>query len=78
MGAGPGARRQGRRPTQDRIRLDDFLSLMRSLEERVQRSTSVEQTAWKPRVPIDPTRHYFDSRFVHKQAEWKEKLTAAR
>ncbi len=35
------------------------------------------------RVPIDPTRHYFDSRFdikttVHKQAEWKEKLTAAR
>jgi hypothetical protein len=35
------------------------------------------------RVPIDPTRHYFDSRFdikttVHKQAEWKEKLTATR
>jgi len=35
------------------------------------------------RVPIDPTRHYFDSRFdiktiVYKQAEWKEKLTAAR
>jgi len=35
------------------------------------------------RVPIDPTRHYFDSKFeikttVHKQAEWKEKLTAAR
>ena len=34
------------------------------------------------RVPIDPTR-YFDSRFdikttVHKQAEWKEKLTATR
>jgi hypothetical protein len=40
--------------TQDRIRLDEYLSLMRSLEERVQRSTSVEQTAWKPRVPIDP------------------------
>ena len=35
------------------------------------------------RVPIDPTRHYFDSRFdikttMHKQVEWKEKLTAAR
>jgi hypothetical protein len=34
-------------------------------------------------VPIDPTRHYFDSRFeikttVHKQAEWREKLAAAR
>lgn len=40
--------------TQDRIRLDEYLSLMRSLEERVQRSTSVGQTAWKPRVPIDP------------------------
>ena len=35
------------------------------------------------RVPIDPTKHYFDSKFeikttVHKQAEWKEKLAAAR
>ena len=35
------------------------------------------------RVPIDPTRHYFDSRFeikttVHQQAEWREKLAAAR
>ena len=29
-------------------------------------------------VPIDPTKHYFDSRFeittmVHKQAEWRKK-----
>ena len=35
------------------------------------------------RVPIDPTKHYFDSRFeiittVHKQSEWREKLAAAR
>lgn len=35
------------------------------------------------RVPIDPTRHHFDSKFeikttVHKQAEWREKLAAAR
>ena len=35
------------------------------------------------RVPIDPTKHYFDCKFeikttVHKQAEWKEKLTATR
>ena len=34
-------------------------------------------------VPIDPTKHYFDSKFeikttVHKQAEWREKLAAAR
>ena len=35
------------------------------------------------RVPIDTTKHYFDSKFeikttVHKQAEWREKLAAAR
>jgi mannose-6-phosphate isomerase-like protein (cupin superfamily) len=35
------------------------------------------------RVPMDPTKHYFDSKFeikttVHKQAEWREKLAAAR
>ena len=35
------------------------------------------------RVPIDPTRRYFGSKFetkttVHKQAEWREKLAAAR
>jgi mannose-6-phosphate isomerase-like protein (cupin superfamily) len=34
------------------------------------------------RVPIDPTKHFFDSRFevattVHKQAEWRKKLAAA-
>src|ERR1043166_2406113 len=34
-------------------------------------------------VPIDPTKHYFDSKFeikttVHKQAEWKKNLAAAR
>jgi len=34
------------------------------------------------RVPIDPTKHYFDGfeikSTVHKQAEWREKLAAAR
>lgn len=39
---------------EDRIRLDEYLSLMRSLEERVQRATSTAQKAWKPRVKIDP------------------------
>lgn len=34
------------------------------------------------RVPMDPTRHFFDSKFevtttVHKQAEWRKKLAAA-
>ena len=30
------------------------MSVMRSLEERVQRSTDVTRTAWKPRAAIDP------------------------
>jgi uncharacterized protein DUF1552 len=39
---------------EDRIRLDEYLSLMRSLEERVQRASSATQKAWKPRAIIDP------------------------
>jgi hypothetical protein len=38
---------------EDRVRLDEYFSLMRSLEERVQRSTRATQKAWKPRAPID-------------------------
>lgn len=38
----------------DRVRLDEYMSVMRSLEERVHRATDVTQTAWKPRVGIDP------------------------
>lgn len=38
----------------DRIRLDEYLSVMRSLEERVERASSTAATSWKPRVPIDP------------------------
>jgi len=40
--------------SQDRIRLDEYLSTMRSLEERVQRANSTAKRTWKPRVPIDP------------------------
>ncbi len=40
--------------TEDRLRLDEYLGVMRSLEERVQRSTSVNRTAWKARAAIDP------------------------
>lgn len=38
----------------DQVRLDEYLSVMRSLEERVQRASSGSQKAWKPRVAIDP------------------------
>jgi hypothetical protein len=40
--------------SEDRLRLDEYLTVVRSLEERVQRSGSVARTAWKPRVPLDP------------------------
>ena len=38
----------------DRIRLDEYLTVVRSLEERVTRAGSVARTAWKSRAPIDP------------------------
>jgi hypothetical protein len=38
----------------DRVRLDEYLAVMRSLEERVQRAGSNNRTSWKPRVRIDP------------------------
>jgi hypothetical protein len=37
----------------DRLRLDEYLSVMRSLEERVQRSNAGGANAWKARAPID-------------------------
>ncbi|MBI4908143.1 MAG: DUF1552 domain-containing protein [Acidobacteria bacterium] len=38
----------------DRHRVDEYLSTMRGLEERVQRANSTSRTAWKARVPLDP------------------------
>jgi hypothetical protein len=40
--------------SEDRVRLDEYLTVVRSLEERVQRAGNAARTAWKPRVPIDP------------------------
>ncbi|MEX2262238.1 MAG: DUF1552 domain-containing protein [Bryobacteraceae bacterium] len=40
--------------SEDRARLDEYLSLMRSLEERIERAGSATRTAWKARVPLDP------------------------
>lgn len=37
----------------DRIRIDEYLSLMRSLEQRVQRASAGTQRTWKARAPID-------------------------
>lgn len=38
----------------DQVRLDEYLSVMRSLEERVERANSGERTPWKQLVEIDP------------------------
>jgi hypothetical protein len=38
----------------DKLRLDEYLSVMRSLEERVQRASSTTRGTWKPRASIDP------------------------
>ena len=38
---------------QDRVRIDEYLSVMRSLEERVDRAADSSQSAWKPRAAID-------------------------
>lgn len=40
--------------TADRLRLDEYLSVMRSLEERVERASNATHRAWKPRVVLDP------------------------
>jgi hypothetical protein len=39
---------------EDRARLDEYLSVMRSLEQRVQRADNAAQRTWKPRAVIDP------------------------
>jgi len=38
----------------DRQRLDEYLSGVRSLEDRLDRATRPQQTKWKLRAPIDP------------------------
>src|SRR4051794_7619211 len=41
--------------TADRIRMDEYLSVVRSLEDRMQRSSHPERRTWKPRAAINPT-----------------------
>ncbi|MFN7921146.1 MAG: DUF1552 domain-containing protein [Bryobacteraceae bacterium] len=38
----------------DQIRIDEYLSVVRSLEERVERASTQTANSWKPRWPIDP------------------------
>lgn len=49
------ARRLRRRAGQaDRHRIDEYLSTMRGLEERVERSSQSIATPWKPKAQLDP------------------------
>lgn len=38
----------------DRQRLDEYLSVVRSLEDRLERAANPEKSKWKPRAAIDP------------------------
>ena len=38
----------------DKIRIDEYMSLMRSLEQRVQRASAGTQRTWKARATMDP------------------------
>jgi hypothetical protein len=40
--------------TADRHRMDEYLSVVRSLEDRLERASRPERLKWKPRAPIDP------------------------
>jgi hypothetical protein len=37
----------------DRARIDEYLAVVRSLEERLERAGKAGKTAWKPRVPLN-------------------------
>ncbi len=51
---GDANRLRGKVSTADRIRIDEYLSLMRSLEQRVQRASAGAQRTWKARAEMDP------------------------
>jgi hypothetical protein len=62
---GEAKRLRARVGTSDRLRIDEYLSVVRSLEERLDRAASPEQKAWKPRVPIDPKAKPEDRQLDH-------------
>ncbi|MFN0101142.1 MAG: DUF1552 domain-containing protein [Bryobacteraceae bacterium] len=51
---GDANRLRGQVGTADRIRIDEYMSLMRSLEQRVQRASAGTQRTWKARAAMDP------------------------
>jgi hypothetical protein len=51
----------------DRRRIDEYLSVVRSLEERLDRANSPERSSWKPRVPLDPKAQPEDREYNHEE-----------
>jgi hypothetical protein len=51
---GDARRLRGQVGSADRLRLDEYLSVMRSLEERAERAGSLGRRTWKARASIDP------------------------
>ncbi|MBL8176443.1 MAG: DUF1552 domain-containing protein [Bryobacterales bacterium] len=64
---GDAKRLRGQVGAEDRVRLDEYLSVMRSLEERVQRASTAGKTTWKARAPIDPKSAPTDQPVDHAQ-----------
>jgi hypothetical protein len=53
--------------TADRRRIDEYLSVVRSLEERLDRAKSPERNAWKPRGPLDAKEQPEDREYSHEE-----------
>jgi hypothetical protein len=51
---GDAKRLRGQVGSADRIRLDEYMSVMRSLEERVQRASGPAKSSWKARAVLNP------------------------
>jgi len=45
---------RGKLGAADKVRLDEYLSVVRGLEDRLSRATRPQQTPWKPRVALNP------------------------
>lgn len=53
--------------TADRHRIDEYLSVVRSFEERLDRAKSPERNAWKPRARLNPKAQPDDREYSHEE-----------
>lgn len=51
---GDAKRLRGTVGAEDKVRLDEYLSVMRSLEERIERASEPGENPWTPLKPLDP------------------------